>query len=98
MNCVGIELNGLIFCILSLPVQDRFVFTTRKQSLGQGNMFTGVCMACAWSGGVHGPGGAWSRGGAWSQGLHGGDPRRLLLRAVRILLECILVKFKPVMQ
>ena len=32
-------------------------------------------------------------GGAWSQGVPGGDPPgRLLLRAVRILLECILVQ------
>ena len=62
----------------------------RKRSLGQGNMYTGVCLStggwcmvpggCAWSRGVHGPG-----------GVPGGDPRRLLLRAVRILLECILV-------
>ena len=46
------------------------VITTRKQSLGQGNMFTGVRLS---TGGVHGPGGAWSRGcmvpgGAWPQG------------------------------
>ena len=35
---------------------------------------------------------AWSRGGACSRGEPGGDPPgRLLLRAVRILLECILV-------
>ena len=47
----------------------------------------------AWSRGVHdprgvvvlGPGGYMVPGGAWS-------PRQLLLRAVRILLECILVK------
>ena len=41
-------------------------------------------------------GGAWSRGEAWSGRVAGGDPpplRRLLLRAVRILLECILVYF-----
>ena len=55
--------------------------------------------------GVHGPrGGGWGAssggcmvmGGAWSQGVHGpgasGDPPGwLLLRAVRFLLECILV-------
>ena len=66
--------------------------------LGQGYIFTGVC------GSVH-RGGSWSWGGAWSWGgcmvpggggwcgwLHSGDPPgRLLLRAVRILLECILV-------
>ena len=57
---------------------------------------------------MHGPGGggvgAWSggvcmvlgEGGAWSQGgVSGGDPPsgRLLLRAVHILLECILVLY-----
>ena len=44
-------------------------------------------------GGVPGAGrGPGPRGGAWSWGVPGGDPpRRLLLRAVRILLECILV-------
>ena len=119
------------------------VITARKQSLGQGNMFTGVCLSTggcmvpggAWSrgcmvpGGVHGPrgvhrpggcmvpGGSWSRGVhghwgcAWSWGMHGlggaqsrwrwcivpgwclvDTPRRLLLLAVRILLECILVE------
>ena len=59
------------------------IFTARKRSLGQG--FTGVCLSTG--------GGAWSRGvGVWSRGVPGGDPPgRLLLRAVRILLECILV-------
>ena len=62
------------------------VITTRKRSLGQGNMFTGMCLSTgavggAWSRGVHGPGGvgAWYRGvcmvpgGAWSrgEGVHG---------------------------
>ena len=47
----------------------------------------GGCMVL----GVNGPGGAWS--GGQGPGGAGGDPlpRRLLLRAVRILLECILV-------
>ena len=102
------------------------IITARKRILGQGNMFTGVCLSTggclvlggAWSkGGVWSQGGAcsrgvsggaWSRGGAWSggvwsqggacsgrSGLGGGawwrPPGRLLLRAVRILLECILV-------
>ena len=68
------------------------IFTTRKRSLGQGNMFTGVCLS---TGGVSGPG-----GGAWSPGcLVETPPQRLLLRAVRILLECILVHliFIPLM-
>ena len=70
-------------------------------------LFTGGCLlpggvsgsgGCLVPGGVPGPGGgAWSRGGACSgrSGPVGGTwwrpPRRLLLRAVRILLECILV-------
>ena len=51
------------------------------------------------TGGVPGPRGVWSGGGAWFAGsgpggVPGGDPPgRLLLRAVRILLECILVCF-----
>ena len=83
------------------------IFTARKRSLGQGNMFTGMCLSTggcmvwggAWFGGgegVHGPGGVWS-GGVHGAGVHGPGgclvetPRRLLLRAARILLECILV-------
>ena len=46
-------------------------------------LFTG---GGAWSGGVPGPRGVHGPGGAWWR-----PPRRLLLRAVRILLECILV-------
>ena len=61
----------------------------------QGGMVPGG----VWSWGVvHGPGGdAWSQGGAWSQGVH--DPGGCMVpggawsRAVRILLECILVWF-----
>ena len=50
----------------------------------------GGCLVPGW--GVPGPGGVWSRReGAWLGGVAGGDPPgRLLLRAVRILLECIL--------
>ena len=115
------------------------MFTARKRSLGQGNIFKSVCQEfCSWGGvvsqhalqvvsqhalqqvcvlsqyalqqgrsapggclvwGVCSWGGAWSRGsapgGICSQGggVPGGDPpRQLLLHAVRILLECILVK------
>ena len=52
----------------------------------------------AWSWGrVHGRGGAWSWGGSGPSGVPGGvpggdPPRWLLLRAVCILLECILVQ------
>ena len=101
-----------------------FVFiTARKRSLGQGNIFIGMCQefcsqggclllggASSWrgcvlwgcflleggasSGGVLPSGGClllW--GGASSRGVPAGDlpPGWLLLRAVRILLECILV-------
>ena len=72
--------------ILNSPRRS-FLFTARKRSLGQGNMFTGMCLS---TGGVPGlgglvPGGA-CLGGAWWR-----PPRQPLLRAVRILLECILV-------
>ena len=41
------------------------IFTPRKQSLGQGNIFAPVCHS------VHGGGGAWSRGSAWPRGVPG---------------------------
>ena len=82
-------------------------FYRPQTKLREGNVFTGVCDSVhggvpgpggAWSrGGVCSQGGAWSRGvsapgGVCSRGDPGGDPPgRLLLRAVRILLECILV-------
>ena len=69
------------------------VVTARKRSLGQGNMFTGVCL---FTRGVPAPGGrllqgvsaleGFGLGGAWWR-----PPRRLLLGMVSILLECILV-------
>ena len=49
--------------------------------LGQGYVFTRVCDS------VHGEGGCLLPGAGWWRP----PPRRLLLRAVRILLECILV-------
>ena len=92
----------------------RPLITARKRSLGQGNIFIGVCRefcsqwgvsapggsapggvrgkVCSW-GGVCSKGGCLVPGGAWSQGVPAGDaPGRLLLQAVRILLECILVE------
>ena len=79
-------------------MQKELLVTARKRSLGQGNMFTGVCLS---TGGVPGPGDACSQGGSGPEvvpapgGVPGGDPPgRLLLRAVRILLECILVPIK----
>ena len=107
------------------------IFTARKRSLGQDNMFTGVCLSTGGGGGVWSwgcllqgalvqgvgvPGPDWgclvrggsgwegvpapgvwpAPGGVWSEGLPGGDPPpgRLLLRALCILLECILVFYE----
>ena len=78
----GLNAGIFRFIIFCPTLKENFCFiTARKRSLGQGNMFTDVCLS---TGG----------GGVWSGGVPGGDPpRRLLLRAVRILLECILVDF-----
>ena len=83
----------LVIYVLSVIVKSinefHLFITARKRSLGQGNIFTGVCLS---TGGVPGPGGclvlggAWSRGrgGAWSRGrgvpapgggVPGGDPQ-----------------------
>ena len=72
-------------CVLAHPEStnnEHEIITARKRSLGQGNMFTGVCLSTGW---MPGAGGAWSRGcllwegglvqgGAWSGGVPGGDP------------------------
>ena len=96
--------NVCILYFISLIVNRHLIslFTARKRSLGQGNIFKPVCHSVhrggTWSWGVPGPGrvsalgdvcssrGACSQGGAWWR-----PPGRLLLRAVRILLECTLV-------
>ena len=79
-------------------------FTTRKRSCGK-VMFLQVSVILFTGGGdllpggVPGPGGGACSGGVpgggcvWSGGMPGGEPppRGLLLRTVRILLECILV-------
>ena len=73
------------------------IIITARNEVGARFYFTGVCDS------VHGGGGGVSaRGGpgvgvCLLQGRPGGDPPgRLLLRAVRILLECILVlQIKP---
>ena len=72
----------------------RDLITARKRSLGQGSVFIGVCDSVNRGGvcsrGCLLPGGK-SRG-CLLRGVPGGDPPgRPLLRAVRILLECILV-------
>ena len=74
-----------------------FFITARKRSLGQGNIFIGVCQEFCSRGGVlpgarwgmSAPGGGVCSGGAWWRPQTA--PRRILLRAVRILLERILV-------
>ena len=109
----------------------RWIFTARKRSFGQGNIFTPVCHsvhggggrggipaciagdipaclaaggcaipACLAVGGVlsqhalqQGEGGLLRMGLLQGGGAGGHPPGRLLLRAVRILLECILVSF-----
>ena len=55
---------------LSGPTRTPLI-TAHKRSLGQGNMFTGVCLSTGVSsrGGVPGP-----RGGACCRGVPGGDP------------------------
>ena len=82
------------------------ILIARKRSLGQGNIFRSVCqefcpqrgwypsMPCRSHDRPAGGSalGGLLPGGACSGGVPGGDPLgRLLLRTVRILLECILV-------
>ena len=127
-----LDLHSLLYTSNARRENLIFIFSTRKRSLGQGNMFTAVFLSTgggcllpgggglvwsrggAWSGEVPGPGGAGpgvpgpgrpglgrpGPGGegylvwrwVWSWGVPGGDPPgQLLLRVVRILLECILV-------
>ena len=81
--------------LCSLSNKPQFI-TARKRSLGQGNIFAPVCHSVHRGGGLvpGGPGGVWS-GGVWSRrGAWWRPPGRLLLRSVRILLECILVYIK----
>ena len=91
LHCISIvrgcvAFNSKLYC--------SHIFTTRKRSLGQGHIFTSMCQEFCSQGG-----GAWSgRGGVGLLLVGGGGclvenpPGRLLLRAVRILLECILVR------
>ena len=58
----------------------------------EGGLLSGGLLSGGWGSGVGVEDGAWSRGVPGPRGVPGGDPPgRLLLRAVRILLECILV-------
>ena len=68
-------------------------FYRPQRKLREGNVFTGVCDSVH-GGGVPGPGGEGvpGPGGCLLPGVPGPDPPgQLLLRAARILLECILV-------
>ena len=88
----------LYFAIFSGKIDNTQFITARKRSLGQGNMFTGVCLS---TGGVPGPGGLGEApgpggvpglggclvlGGSGLGGAWWRPPRGLLLRAVRILV------------
>ena len=48
-----------------------FIFTARKRSLGQDNIFTSVCQEFCPRGGVCSAGGAWSWGGLSAPGVPG---------------------------
>ena len=78
-----------------VPRQFNSIFTARKRSLGQGNIFIGMCQEFCSQGGSA-PGGVSAPGEGWC--LVETPPGRLLLRAVRILLECILVIFISIEQ
>ena len=61
-----------MFFELFLKIIFTTIFTTRKRSLGQGNIFTSVCQEfCSQGGGAWSQGGA-SSGGAWSRGVCSG--------------------------
>ena len=93
--------NALNNCAQALT-HCKFI-TARKRSFGQGNIFIGVCqggvggvcsggVSAPRGEGVSAPGGGGSAPG-WGGCLVESPLQRLLLRAVRILLECILVAF-----
>ena len=92
LNYAVYSLHGHCNALLQRP---RSIFTARKRNLGQGNIFTLVCHS------IHRGGVTYSLEGTCCRryllpgsgsGVPGGDPppERLLLRAVRILLEFIL--------
>ena len=55
-----LDVNNLLNFLTCVAICGTFI-TSRKRSLGQGNMFTGVCLSTG--GGVSGPGGVPGRGG-----------------------------------
>ena len=83
-------------------VRHQFSLINRLKLLPPANEVWGkvICLqVCVCPQGGPGPRGCLLRWGVWSGGLTSGDlpppplPERVLLRAVRILLECILVNF-----
>ena len=89
-------LKGLITARKRSLGQGYILTSVCQEFCSQGGLVLGGCLV-QWGvpglGGVPGPGGCLVQEGVWSRGVPGGDPPgRLLLRAVRILLECILVK------
>ena len=74
-----------------IKLREGNVFTTRKRSLGQGNIFIGVCQEFCSQGGGPGLGGLLLGGGCSWGGAWWRPPGWLPLWTVCILLECILV-------
>ena len=106
-NELGQLFNGYVIVVL---FQFLFFHSShyRPHRSCEGYVFTGVCLSMggAWSwggsaprgvpgpGGVSGPGGLVPRGGSQDALRQTPQERWLLLRMVRILLECILVHLK----
>ena len=55
--------------LIATPFWSNSIVTTRKRSLGQGNVFTGICHSFCPQGGLH-PGGGLHLRGCASGGLH----------------------------
>ena len=83
---------GLVMLELTLSLSGG-IFTGRKQSLGKGNIFTGMCQSFCPQGSfqrAYHPGGGGVRE---SKGAMKEPPTLFNKRAIRILLECIIVHF-----
>ena len=76
---------------LELKYHDSII-TVRKRSLGQGNVFTPVCL---FTGGLPLGGGLHMVGATWGACM-GGRPPELGKRAIRILLECFLAYYESI--
>ena len=87
-SCGG-HRSGMLSCLLLRTITVNDIFTARKRSLGQGNVFTPVCYSVHKGGGVSVP--ACITGHMIGGSLSGEWIRYGNERAVRILLECIFV-------